>query len=158
MRTPCVLINTPQYHSRMMGSFKSFRLCQMSRVNWLFDTRSIIILRYFQVISSNEQHLTFCCLIYERRKGISRQFDFKDLHSRSNKSVDWFYWQRKVAAMIKTSADRSKLNEFFVQKHPIYSLDGKLFLFTTMSHLQVIIWCYSESQSADVSSLLDSLH
>lgn len=47
--------------------------------------------------------------------------------------------------MIKTSADTSKLNELLVQKHPIYSLDGKLFLFTTMSHLQVIIRRYSKA-------------
>lgn len=39
-------------------------------------TRSIVILMYFQIISSNEENLTFCSLVfmYERRKGISRQF------------------------------------------------------------------------------------
>lgn len=39
-------------------------------------TESIIILMYFHIISSSEENLTVCSLVfmYERRKGISRQF------------------------------------------------------------------------------------
>lgn len=39
-------------------------------------TRSIVILMYFQINSSNEENLTFCSFVfmYERRKGNSRQF------------------------------------------------------------------------------------